>query len=307
MVRLASLLVGFAVFLTLYAIFRPRLRPPTLHGNSRTPTIVLSDPALHLGSGPLPDTTFNRYIRPTLRGLSPETQMGAWLASRNADKVRELLIRSGNPMRLQPHEYRGVQMLSCVAGIAVGVLLGSLHMGFAPKYWIILGAVMGFFGPTLYHRNEKDNRQRQVRRQLPEALDLLTITMTSGKNFMPALGDVSSRLRPGVMRDEVQRTFDELTSGRRMADTMGSLARRAPTIEVENFAKSVIQGETVGADIVETLRGQSAAARAAHEAAVDAKAASLAQTLVVPVMVFMVPALLIVMVGPSLSSIGSAL
>ena len=301
MIRAAALLWGLLGFLLLYAPFAARMR-------SRRPASVFDGPeqidAALMGGGPLEDNFFNNYIRPLLRSIKPESPLGAFMRARGGSKARTLLIRSGNPLRITPFEFFGLQMMGTAGGLIGGLVLATAKV-VPPWACIGLGLLLGFFGPKMYHTNLRDNRERTVRREFPEALDLLVITMSSGRNFVPALTEVSSRMPDGLTRAELSRVSGELNGGKPLESALMDLAERAPTDGVESFCKSVVQGEAIGADIIETLRAQSEAARTAYEAAIDNKTAKLNQTLVIPVMVFMVPALMAVLIGPALGGLSA--
>ena len=304
MIRIGALCFGILGFLAVYLPFAGRLRAARPVGITPDGSPVV-DAAL-LGLGDVDDSSgFERYVRPLLRTIKPETPLGAALRTRAGDgKIRTMLIRSGNPLRITPFEYFGLQIIGLAAGLVGGLAIMTLQV--LPNFVAIgLGVGLGFFGPGMYHKNLMDNRQRDVRREFPEALDLLVITMSSGRNFGPALTEVVGRLPDGLVRTELARVAGEMNGGKAMDRCLLDLAERAPTDGVEAFAKSVVQGEKVGADMVETLKGQSEAARAAYEAAIDSKTAKLNQTLIIPVMVFMVPALLAVLIGPAMSDLAS--
>lgn len=294
-IGLAALLVGLAVFLTCYAIWGPRAEPRSFEARPESPD------------------SFNRYVRPMLRNFIPQSPLNAMLTGGNGgnerrEKIQVLLIRSGNPWNIRPEEYLGIQFLFGAAGLVIGIVLGSLELiPVVPPLLVVIGcAAAGYVMPFSIHNTKREERSREVQKQLPEALDLLVITMTAGQNFEPALSKVVPRLPEGLLREELTKVNGELESGRSIQESLTAFANRASSDEVESFAKAVAQTQTLGSDVTDTLVNQAASARQAYEARIEKKIASLSSTMMIPLVLTMIPALMIVFIGPTTLTLGSA-
>jgi tight adherence protein C len=300
-VGMVAFLFGLAVFLMVYAIKAPI---ETLERSTMDADTVGVVPMSATQAG-----LFERLVRPAVRNLLPQTPMAAQVKARNNNKTIELLVRSGNPWNIQPEEFFGIRILSAVAGFLVSLLL--VFMDVLPAYlpaggWLILGTGVGSHVPKVLLDGAKGRRLKEARRGLPEALDLLAITLNSGMNFTPALGEVVQRLPEGVIKTELTRVSTDLRSGKTLQRSLTDFARRAPSAEVESFAKAVVVSEKLGADMVDTLTAQSAAARQAYEASLDEKIGKLPTTLFFPILIFMLPALFVVILAPGFANIGEA-
>lgn len=290
---LAALLVGLSVFLIFYAIFAPRRTVPNLgEGESNRD----------------PNDSISRYIRPMLRNFLPQTPLNAVLSQKTKDKIQELLIRSGNPWGIRPEEFLGIQILFAALGFFGGLILTVFDLVpfIPPIIFVFVLPIVGYLIPFSIHNSKREARVKEVQKQLPEALDLLVITLASGQNFEPALGEIVPRLPEGLLKVELGRITQELRAGRTMEDSLLSFARRASSDEVEAFAKSVVQAQQLGADVSETLENQAAAARQAYEGRLDKKIARLSTLMFMPLIVTMLPALLIIFLGPTTSTLGAA-
>lgn len=301
-IGVVAFLAGVTAFLVVYAIFAP------VQQIVRT-ELDADDFGATPGRPVNPDSLFEKVVRPAVRNLLPQTPMAAQLQARNNHKTVELLVRSGNPWNIQPEEFFGIRILGGVAGFFVALLLNvleTLPATLPPAGWLALGVLLGQHLPKVLLDGHKGRRLKEARRGLPEALDLLVITLQSGMNFTPALTEVVGRLPAGVVRDELARVSADLRAGKPLQQSLTDFARRAPSAEVESFAKSVVMAERLGADVSETLTSQSVAARAAYEAALDVKTAKLPTTLFFPIMGFMLPALFVILFAPAFANISQA-
>jgi tight adherence protein C len=183
----------------------------------------------------------------------------------------------------------------------------SLRSAVPPVLALVAGAVGGTLYPKSRYDGAAKRRRRDTRRTLPEALDLLNVCLAAGKTIVPGLAEVVRRVPGGVVRDELARVCDAVQVGRPLDEALTDLARRAPGPEVEAFARAIVQANRLGANIAETLAGQADAARAAYEADLDVRTGKLATTLFIPILLFILPCLLGVMLGPALVSIGGQL
>ncbi len=298
-VGLTAVLFGVAAFCAVYALAAP-VRP--VRG-----TI---DPGVPGAAGAAPGGLFERLVRPAVRNFLPQTPLAATLHARQADRITELLVRSGNPWNIGPEEYVGLRLLAAITGFFLALLAGLakvLPSALPVEAWMVVGTAIGYFAPKVLLDRARGRRRQAARKGLPEALDLQVITLNAGMNFSPALGEVVARLPEGVIREELTRVTADLRSGKSLSRALLDFARRAPSDEVESFCKAVVQAERLGADVSETLTAQAAAARRDYEAALDERIGKLPTTLYFPILTMMLPALFIAILAPAFANIGRAL
>lgn len=294
-VGLAALLSAVLVLVTLYAMFGPRPAPRD-YRNELVREEELDGVA--------------RWIRPALRNFIPESPLQASLKNGRGSKIEELLIRSGNPYKLRPTEYFALQLLLATIGLVSGGLLTALDLlpEMIPSPLILIGfPLAGYVIPYSIHNSLRESRSRELRQQLPEALDLLVITMNAGKTFEPSLHEVVPRLPDGLLHDELELVDKDLQSGQTIKTALDKFARRASSSEAESFAKAISQTQELGSDVTETLVNQASGARHAYEAAIDKKIARLSTMMMIPLIATMLPALMAVFLLPTAQQLSSSL
>lgn len=251
---------------------------------------------------------FERIVRPALRNFLPQTPLAVTEYSRKNEGIRALLARTGNPWRVTPEEYVGVRILAVIAGIVVLTFLSTLNLFPVPVYLAIaLGAFLGYIAPKAMIDARWSARRRDLNAFLPEALDLLRICMNAGLNFTNSLKQTTELLPPGVTRDELARVYSEVAAGLTLNEALESLAYRCPTDGVEAFVRAVSQANVTGSDISDTLAYQADETRAEYERIVETRAQKLQTTLFFPIILFLLPSLMVIIFGPSISSLSSSL
>jgi len=293
-VGLASLLIGISVFLIMYAIFAPR-KSAGIIGRT-APTAGATD-------------GFSRYVRPMLRNFIPQTPLSAAAQNMGSDKTELLLIRSGNPWKIRPEEFLGIQVLFAAIGLFAGILMAAFNpLPAVPGIvWLLAFPLAGYAMPYSYHNTLKESRSKEVQKQLPEALDLLVITLASGQNFEPALGQVVPTLPDGLLKEEMTKVNYELAAGRGIESSLLDFARRASSDEVESFAKAVSQAQRLGSDVSETLVNQATSARAAYESRIEKKISRLSSIMMIPLVFTMIPSLMLIIIAPTMSQLSNGL
>lgn len=293
---LVAFLAGLTVLLAAYALFAPKSPP---RRDKIQDKIFQADE----------DTTDNaqgfvKYVRPMLGEFMPSVPGLTNISDDSRDKISKLLVRSGNPWKLRPEEFVGTQFLFAVLGAAIGLVLTFLDLVPLDWYFMVLGlGIAGYSIPFSVYNTAKERRAKEIQKQLPEALDLLVVTMTSGMNFEPALSEVTPRMPDGLLKQEFAKISSEITSGRTLESSLLAFADRAASDEAESFAKSVAQSQRLGADVSETLSTQATAARDSYEALLDRKIAKLSTTMFAVLAPTMLPAFLLIFVAPSLSQL----
>ena len=298
-VGMAAILVGLTVGLAVWGAFAPV---------SSLPTEMAADELISGGTlGTEQGGVFNRIFRPMLHNFMPQTPMSVQLKARKNSKIIELLVSSGNPWGLQPEEYYALRYVSALMGLVLAAGLTVLGLVPVPgQVAMVIGALLGFVLPKVRLDSARGKRKRAATRGLPEALDLLVITMNAGVSFHAALVAVAERLPDGVIRKELARVVEDLRAGRSTVQALTDLSRRTSSVEVEAFAKSVVMAERLGSDTSDTLRQQAEAARGAYEQILTEKTAKLGTTLMFPLMLFLLPALFLSLLGPAFQQLMTA-
>lgn len=193
--------------------------------------------------------------------------------------------------------------------IGIGILFGVKYIANADDM-ALLQSVMtiiffgGIFGllPLAILRIMIQKRQELILRQLPEILDLLCVSVQAGLSFDAALRRIVDKMQ-GVLVDELQRMLEDIRMGLPRRQAMRMLADRCEVQELTLFCTSLIQAERLGTSIGKTLTNQAANMRERHRQRVKAQAMKAPVKMLFPLVLFIFPALFVIVLLPSLISL----
>ena len=239
-----------------------------------------------------------RVIVPTLRSagrpLMRITPTGV-VAS-----TRERLLAAGEPMGLGPSEFLGVRaglaMLAAIAGLA-GTTALTGNAGSAPL-GTLAGAFLGFALPGFVIDTIGKGRKAEIRRALPAALDMLALSAEAGLSFDGAIGQVAHRWDT-ALSDEFRRLLVEFQMGRERRQALREMARRSGVSDLERFASAVIQADSLGVPLSGVLHEQSSEIRRHRRQRAEEAAHKAPVKMLFPMVLFIFPALFVVVLGPA--------
>jgi tight adherence protein C len=237
--------------------------------------------------------------------------------------LRDFLAKLGNYLPASPKDVSIMQRRLIRAGIrsagALKLLYGArvllavvfpLGMTFAVEkseaavenkvLAIGAAAAMGFWGPNEYVKIRSKRRQHQIRRGLPNALDLMVVCVESGLGLDQAILQVARELHNA--HPEVSEEFGfvnlELKAGKRRMEALRNLTERTSVDELKKLVAVLIQADRFGTGIAQSLRGHADYMRVQARQEAEEKAAKLGVKLVFPIFFCILPSLFIVTVGP---------
>jgi tight adherence protein C len=152
--------------------------------------------------------------------------------------------------------------------------------------------------PDYYLKNKISKKQQDVRKSLPNALDLLTISVEAGLGFDQALYKVSSNCK-GALGEEFKRTLKEMEIGVARKDALRNLSKRTDVPELNTFIFSIIQADIFGISIGKVLRIQAGEMRVKRKQAAEEKGMKAPVKLIFPTILFLFPALMVIILGPA--------
>jgi tight adherence protein C len=241
---------------------------------------------------------------------------------------RELVKKMGTLMPAAPKDstvmsrrllragFRGPNALKMLYGskMILAVALPLVALAFAARsdadprnkfLFVMVAFVAGLFGPNEYVRHAARKRQKQLRRGLPNALDLMVVCVESGLGLDQAIVQVAKELQ--FAHPEISEEFTlmnlEMKAGKRRADALRNLADRTGVDEVKKLVAVLVQADRFGTSIAQSLRGHSEYMRVQTRQAAEEKAAKLGVKLVFPIFFCVLPSLFVVTVGPVLVKI----
>lgn len=234
------------------------------------------------------------------RVVKPVSAAAAGLARRMTPsgfvgKLQHRLDVAGNPASLTLERVLTLKGFGVVLGVLFGLMIGSGPV--AALLAVAMGAA-GFYVPDLLIFNTGQKRQDEIRKSLPDAMDLLTISVEAGLGFDSALSQVSRGI-DGPLAGEFMRVLQEIQIGKSRSEAFQSLASRTNAPELRAFVNSLVQADRFGIPIANVLREQSKELRVKRRQRAEEKAQKVPVKIMVPLVLFIFPVIFIVVLGPA--------
>ena len=224
------------------------------------------------------------------------------------DRVRQKLILAGRASPEELDRFRAIRVAT-LALAPVGLVLGFLLVPPPVEQRVAAGlflALLAILGPDAILNREVQERQEQVRRTLPDLLDLLTISVEAGLGFEQAL-DRTVVAVPGPLSTEFARMLGEIRAGAGRADSLRALSERIDVPEVRSFVLALIQAETFGVSVARVLRNQADEMRVKRRQFAQERAQKAQVKMLIPMVLCIVPAFFIVVLGPAIIQVSQGL
>jgi len=211
--------------------------------------------------------------------------------------------KAGNPRRLDPTLFWALRIFGLSLGILILIVASIAPPGsfLTGGRAILIGLVMsllGFYVPELWLRSRINRRQKEVRRALPDALDLLTICVEAGLGFDSALDRVRAKW-DNELSLIFARVLREIQLGKVKRDALRDMSDRVDIPELSSFVAAVIQSEQLGVSMANVLRVQSDAMRIKRRQLAEEEAQKAPIKMLFPMAFLIFPSLLIILLGPA--------
>ena len=220
--------------------------------------------------------------------------------SDHSERIKQKLEVAGNPPGWTVDRVTSLKFLGLVIVPVVGLLL-SLMMGLSLSIMLLVllgSAVVGYTAPNMYLYQLGYDRTNKMQRALPDALDLLTISVESGLGFDAALSQVA-RNTEGPLAEEFARVLQEMQIGKGRAQALRALGDRTHVDDVKQFASAMVQADQLGIPIAQVLRVQSREIRTKRRQRAEEQAQKVAVKILMPLIFFILPCLFIAVLGPA--------
>ncbi len=241
---------------------------------------------------------FDRIIRPILERLA--ASIGKSTPVKKKLSLQKKLMMSGNPLNLAPGEFLAIQYVLTLGAAACAALF-AISLNSAPGFivvGIILGAVAGLFLPEYYLKMLANKRKEEIQDNLPDVLDLMTVSVEAGLGFDAALVKVTEKIK-GVISQEFTRVLQEIKMGKPRRDALRDLGNRSGVDDLIAFLGSIIQADQLGVSIGNVLRLQSEQMRQKRRQRAEEKAMKAPIKMLIPLILFIFPTIFIVVLGPA--------
>jgi len=240
----------------------------------------------------------DRVITPAMESL---TALGRrFTPDDQALRIRRKLDLAGNPRGWDVNRIIAFKVIGILAGAVIGLMLGLL-VGSSPL--VVLGliigsAALGYFAPTIALYQSAYNRTEIMRKNLPDALDLLTISVEAGMAFDSAVSQVARNTR-GPLADEFFRVLQEMQIGLSRADAIRAMGDRTDLSELRNFSSAMVQADTLGIPVANVLRVQANEMRVKRSQRAEEQAQRVPVKILFPLIFCILPVLFIIILGPA--------
>jgi len=239
-----------------------------------------------------------RFIKPAIE------KIGAFLNSRTP-KAQQVVLQNklnlaGRPYNLSVNGFLTVKLVAAVA-LGIMVFLVAPLLGFRLPVNFFAGAAaaaLGFYLPEVWLNNQIKGRQHAIRLALPNALDLLTISVEAGLGFDAAIGRLTEKYK-NALSDEFAQVLNEIRLGRPRLEALDEMGRRCGVEELHTFVQALIQSEQLGVGIAKVLRIQSEEMRRRRRQRAEEQAAQAPLKMLFPMIGCIFPTLFIVLMGPA--------
>lgn len=217
-----------------------------------------------------------------------------------SERIRHKLDLAGNPAGLTVDRIVSSKVLCAGLGLLVGAAL-ALMTHRSVVGWILflaIGVAVGFWAPDLFLYQKAYDRAEKLRRELPDAIDLMTISVEAGLGFDAAVQQVS-RNTEGPLAEEFARMLREMQLGQSRSEALRGLAERSHVDEVKSFVGAMVQADSFGIPIAQVLRVQSSEMRVKRRQRAEEKAQQVPVKITVPLIFCILPCLFIMILGPA--------
>jgi tight adherence protein C len=247
----------------------------------------------------------SRVVRPVAGGIL--TLLGGILPRNYRERIHTGLLHAGLAGQFHAEEIISLQVLGGIVGFLLGVwIVGSGAIGGGTGILMLaLLPVLGVQAPKSWLDRHVQERKDAIRRDLPDTLDLLAISVEAGMGFEGALGVVCDNFS-SPLADEFARTLREMELGLPRREALQNLRKRTEVPELSNFVLTLTQADALGMPVGRVLKTSATEMRSKRQQWAREKAAKLPVKILFPLILFIFPAIFVVLLGPAASDIGGA-
>lgn len=245
---------------------------------------------------------FSRTVKPFLQKIVD--YFGRFTPASSIAQIDRLLSLAGNPFNMKAQDYYGLRVISLFFGIGLAALL-NYKSNFSDLSLMALGFVLiafFLFIPRIWLNSLIQTRKDELRRNLPDALDMMSVCVSAGLGFDQALKKITE-LWPTELSNEFKRVMQEMDMGVARATALRNMSARIEVEEVTSFIAIIVQAESIGMSFSEVLHSQAKQMRVLRQYRAKEVANKMPAKMIIPLVLFIFPALIAVLIGPVVPSI----
>ncbi|OVE77983.1 hypothetical protein BVX99_01125 [bacterium F16] len=209
------------------------------------------------------------------------------------------LIMAGLQQTYTPEEFVGLRMITgivlSISGAAL-LIIGTRTSAFAG----VIFMAAAWLYPAMWLRGVIKIRHKEIQKALPNVLDLLTLSVEAGRDFLTALKDILQNRETDPLGEELEQVFREVQLGKQRRNALQAMADRVRQPDLNTVVETLVQADSLGVSIGHILRVLGDQMRQKRFSIAEKTANESPVKLLFPLFIFIFPAVLIIMLGPIL-------
>lgn len=216
------------------------------------------------------------------------------------DKVDKKIITAGLSKELNVEEFIGLQILWGIAFPALFFIFNTtLSLGFPPVAGFFMSGV-GFYFPHAYCNSRKQKRRFSILGDLPVFVDILALSTEAGLDFMGSIQKIVEKApKDSILAEEFQNVLKDIKLGQTRVEALASMDKRVDIPELTSIVRVIKDSDETGASIAKALKAKSEQMRFERFARAEEAGAKASQKILIPMMIFIIPAVFIVILAPA--------
>lgn len=259
-----------------------------------------------VGMSPDAPKSGDRFLDRVARATKPLAKMSTPEEGFEASPIRLKFMNAGIRTASAPSAYFGAKTVLALSLPLLAFFLMSAT-GRAPKgiglfALLLIVSAIGYYLPNAILSHLREKRQLEIFENFPDALDLMTVCVEAGLGTEAALNKVADEMvhKSEALSEELRLVNLELRAGATRERALRNLALRTGVDEVDSFVSMIVQSERFGTSIAKSLRVQSDMLRTRRRQKAEEAAAKIPLKLLFPLIFFIFPSLLLVLLGPAM-------
>jgi tight adherence protein C len=215
------------------------------------------------------------------------------------ERIHQRLELAGNPAGWTADRVSSGKVVGFFGALALSMISLAIGLPFLPTLGLVMGSsVAGYMAPNMYLYQRAYERSALMQKALPDAIDLLTISVESGLGFDAAVAQVA-RNTDGPLAEEFARMLQEMQIGRGRTDALRSMADRTNLPDLRGFVSSMVQADAFGIPVGQVLRVQSSEIRVKKRQWAEEQAQKVPVKILIPLVFCILPCLFLAVLGPA--------
>ncbi len=233
---------------------------------------------------------FKRYFTPVIRGMKNKRKI--------KEKYKRPLASSGMNKFLTPEDFYAFKLFLIIGFPIVFLGLREFLEESWPLSYVPVVSILGFFYPDIWIKGKIEQRRTNVLENMPFVVDMLALSVEAGLDFVAAMQKVIEKAPPSALVEEFEILIKETRVGASRAEALRQLSWRIDALPISSFCATLIAADSVGANIAPILKTLAKELREKRSALIEKKGAQAATKILIPMIFFVLPAVLIIIAAP---------